>query len=332
MKTESLKFSQINLLFVSAVISDCILYAFDADLRFSAHEKICALIINTIILIIMVSLLFYKVKTNYSGKFWLTTAFFAYIFAAAGSFLDAERFYRFTQDAQISGLLIIVLMLVIALYILKCKGNTLARAGQILMWIFIFSAVLILLTNATRMNVYNLQPHYKSQYGIFIVSAMTFKFPAALLIFASMPTQQLNVIPLKKVLSTIILFFAIQAVFILAPELVFGSQVSLYSQPVYALARTGGFSVFKNLQAFYTIIWLLAILQKAYILFFAATSALNRITNFKNNHYKNICYFVIIFGAIVGVSFIPINIYTAISLILTAFSVCMLCIFARCKQ
>ncbi len=332
MKTESLKFSQIQLLFVSSILSDCILFSFDSDMQFIAHERIWALIINTIVLIILTFLLFYKVNTNYSGKFWLFTAFLAYLLASADSFLNAENFYRFTQNAPISGFLIIVLVLIIALYILQCKGNTLARASGLLMWIFIFAFVLILITVVKKMDVYNLQPHFKGQYGIFVTSVMTFKFPVSLLLFGSMPTQTIKTIPVKKIISVIMVLFVVQVCFILAPELVFSNQINMYTQPVYALARTGGFSVFKNMQAFYTVIWLLAILQKAYILFFAAISSLNRCVNFKNNSYKNASYFIIIFSAIIIVSYIPSNIFLIINLVLSAFSACVLCVMARCQQ
>ncbi len=329
MRYDNLKPAQVKYMFICSIIADAILTSFNTNTIFSAHEKIWAAIINTIVLLILVVLLFYGTKTEYSGRFWLITAAFAYIWSAAGAFLDIERFYRFATDIHLSGLTIILLVLFVALYVLKCNNGAMSRAAQLFLMLFAVFGVLLIITCADKMSVLNLQHAYKSNYGIFSAVILTFKFPAALLLFASIPIESKTVIPIKSMVGGILSFFGIQVACAFLIELVFAGNASLYSQGVYAVAQVSSFSVFEHLEPMFFLIWLLAILIKGLILFYAAFVVIKKCFIFASSVSIKIWLVFITFIAIVVVSFLEQNVYTAISVMVAAFSACMLCIQSR---
>ncbi len=364
MNTESLNVKQIYKLFICSLVADAILLAFNASVNFSAHEKVLAAIINTAILTVLVTLLFCNISPKKSYKFWLITASASFIFSAAGAFLNIERFYRFASDIHLDGFVIILIVLLIAIYTLNCNFGALARASGLFILMFAVFGLLLVVISADKASVLNLQPSFKDKYGVFTATVMTFKFPSSLLLYAvlqlnenseqtdkqklsestpetsdgiadenvQLPLRQVEAskkIDVKSMIKGIFVLFAIQVVLAIFAELVFGSKTTSYSQPIYATIQMGRLSVFEHLEPVFFFVWLLAILTQGIILFFASFHTLKNCFVNTNTKVLKIVLLIITFGAIVGVSFLSQIIYSAVSIMLAAFSACMLSIRAR---
>ncbi len=332
MCTGHLKTSQVQKIFLCAVIADAVLVSFNTGLQFSAHEKVSAAIINTAVLIVLCALFFCGTSANFSGKRWLFSSSAAFMVGAAGAFLDIERFYRFGTDIYLGGATIIALVLFVALYVLKSNYGALSRACGLFLLIFAAFGALLVITSASKASFTNLVPAYENKYGLIYSAIVLFKFPAALLMFASVPIQNENKVSLKSMIKGILCFFFIQVAAVLLSELVFGANAKLNEQPTYAIVQVAQFSVFEHLEPVFFSIFLLAILLKGIILFFAAYHALKRCFNVKNTVQLKIITVIAAFLIIVVVSFLSASVYTAVQIVTSAFAACLLCFTARNKE
>ncbi len=331
MGNDKLEKNQIHNIFLCAVVADAVLMTFNSGYGFSAHEKVIAALVNAVLLILVCALFFYNVKTNFNGKAWLIAAYIAFVTAAAGAFLDIERFYRFGTDVHLGGAVIIFLVLFVALYILKCSYGALSRASGLFLLFFAFFAAVLVVTSATKASATNLAPAYENEYGVLVSSIMLFKFPASLLLFASVPIKSEKTVPMKSIIKGIICLLLIQAGAALLSELVFGKNTAQYEQPFFATAQIAEFSVFEHLEPIYFSMFLLALMLKGLILFFAAFNVLTRCFEKRNTVHLKIITVAVTFAVIVAISFMVASVYNAVQILTSALAACLLCITVRTK-
>lgn len=261
---------------LAAMVSDAMVAPFGRAETFSAWETIWAVCLNTAVITGLALLLLRHKNAQKAGKVWYATAGAALLLASACAFLDAERFYRFCSDEPLPATLTLAVLLLIALYALRCGTQTLARTAEILLWLLAGSLVLLALANTGKMQVTNLQHAWQTADGFWRACFVYFRFPAALLLFCLVPDGEDKGAPAmrpKTLLWVMLIPAGLQIGNAIMTELVLGEGAHGYAQASYTLARLGGLSVFRRLDALHLGIWLFALTMKSVILLCGASQA-----------------------------------------------------------
>ncbi len=240
----------IALLFL-ALMADTVIRTQGQTVGTGAQGMIVGQVISTILLMVVAA--FYAESLMYTR---LLVAFALCIFSvsAGNVLLKTEEFCRFTSAEPLPQNIILLLLLSAALF---SSGNlgTLGRTAQLTCWIFVFSICFLIALNLDLAKLTNLQFSYSVSVGFW----STVQFPAELLLWPLLyrEVKQLSVFT-KASFYAAILSIAL----ILTAELTLGLSAQSQPQLMHTLARIGGISVFKRLDALHTGAWVLAMIAK----------------------------------------------------------------------
>ncbi len=303
----ALSLNQIQIMLFSSLVADVVLVYYNTGISFIAHEKIWAAIINCVIVLLFSLVFLNKISYKQSSIIFCITAFLAFAFNAAITLLDAENFARFANNLQISGLLVVAIMLILCVYAIKCAQHTIYRACGVFIAVFCFFAFILILANAQKMHITNLSHAWQAQNGALVALFMSFRFPVALLLFMVMPSEK-KVDIKKNVFPSIAVFCAMQIFFAITSELIFARQIEEYAQPIFTMAKTASFSVFEHFEPLYFFIFMFALIIKASVFFMGAYFAIKPlIKKLSKNEQVALVGFIIIV-LLVAISFISIYI------------------------
>ncbi len=302
-----LSLKQLRILLFSGLIVDTVLVYFDTNVSFTAYEKTWSSIINTIIVLVFAYVFLNNIKFKENSIIFGITAFFAFVLNGGIVLLDSEKFVSYASDVQYSGLLIAIMIIIVCIYAIKCAQHTLSRTCAVFIAIFIVFSLILFLANANKIDITNLNHAWQAKSGALVASFMTFKFPASILLFTVIPTNE-KIKVNKTILPVMLIICAIQIVFAIVSELVFAQQISEYSQPIYALAKTAQLSVFEHLEPIYFCVFLFALIIKACVLFLGALYSIKPLLKNKTIEFQTA--FVILTGIIclIIVSFVSVYI------------------------
>lgn len=195
-------------------------------------------------------------KTPHS-KWVLCLLSFAFLLGAARSLQQSEMFYRYATGQTLPLTLLLLLILVVCLYAAHTGLEVLLRTGTVLAILLAGSLVLIAIANAPQMRLQNLQIPQQPIESIWQSCMTGFNLTPELLLVGVLGHscgQQKNFGILFKIL---LLTVVSDVVFTLISELVLGQFEALQVQPIHTLARLGGISVFRRLDAVHVSVWLL---------------------------------------------------------------------------
>ncbi len=315
----ALRTNQVQILLFSALIADAILVYFNTGVWFTAHEKVVAAIINAAIVIIFAYIFLNKTKFLHKSVIFSVTAFFALCFNGAGTLYDGEKFMRFANEAQYSSLLTVALILAICIYALKCAEHTLQAICTVLIAIFLFLAAILLIANWQNIKLTNLSHAWQATNGALVCAFMTFRFPAALLLFTVAPSNEIITVK-RNIMPAILAFCSLQIILAIFSELVFAGSIKEYSQPIYALAITAQISVFKHFEPIYFFIFMFAIIIKTIVLLLGALFAIKPLLKDKTKTMQ--------ISIVICTLAILLIIISYISIYITSLFASVLCVFA----
>lgn len=189
-----------------------------------------------------------------------------FLFGAARSVQQSETFYRYAGGQSLPLTLFLVILLGICLYSAKAGLESLLRTGVILSVFLVGSLLLIVVANAPQMRLQNLQIPNQPIQSILKSCMAGFNLTPELLliaVFGHSCRQQKTVGMLAKILMLVVFS---DLLFTIVSELILGQFEALQVQPIHTLARLGGISVFRRLDAVHVSIWLLIAVFRTAIL------------------------------------------------------------------
>lgn len=240
----------IALLFL-ALMADMVIRAQGQTIGTAAQGMIIGQLVSTILLLL--SGVFYAESF---ANTQVLAAFAVCIFSvsAGNVLLKTEEFCRFTNAEPLPQNIVLLLILGAALF---SSGNlsTLGRTAQLTCWIFIVSICFLVFLNLNQTKLTNLQFSYSVTVGFW----STVQFPPELLLWPLLYRQvkHLSVFTKASLLAAILSV----ALFLVA-ELTLGMGAQTQPQVMHTLARIGGVSVFKRLDALHAGAWILAMIAK----------------------------------------------------------------------
>lgn len=198
----------------------------------------------------------------------LTLLFMAVSFSlgAGRSLEQTETFYRYVSTEGLALRVFLFLTLAVCLYAVKIGLESLLRSGGILFGLFVFSVVLLIAGNAPAMQLEHLQIPQEPMQEILASCVKGFHLTPELLLFGlyahtTCPARSEGIF-------VRVLTIAVMADILLAclTELVLGPFGAMQIQPLHTLARIGGISVFRRVDAIHVAIWLLISLFRTALL------------------------------------------------------------------
>ncbi len=303
----ALSLNQIQIMLISSLIADAVIIYYNTGISFIAHEKIWAAFINCAITLVFSWLFLNKIQFKHNSVIFSLTAFFAFSINAAIVLLSAENFSRFANDMQLSGFLVVALVLIICAYSIKCAEHTIYRTCGVFIIFFMAFAIILFATNANNMHITNLSHAFEGQNGALTALFMSFRFPVGILLFTVIPSEE-QVDVKQNIFPAIIIFCALQIIFALTSELIFAKQINEYSQPIFAMAKTASFSVFEHFEPLYYFVFMFALIIKTCVFFMGAYFSIKHLIKKLKKHEQVILVCSIIFSILMVISFVSIYI------------------------
>ncbi len=195
------------------------------------------------------------------GKGFAALYCMLFLLSAANTLVRTEQFYRFISGKTLSSVVFVVLFLLTASFAIKTGLGALGRTADVILWLVVLSFTLIFLFNAKDMRLENLSYAPNPIQNIKNNFLQNLNFAPEILLFFVIFRG--NFTEKQKGFTQVI--FAVSLSFVLFTvfgELVMGSSATQVTQPAQTLARLGGVSVFKRLDAVHIAIWVLAAFLK----------------------------------------------------------------------
>ncbi len=181
----------------------------------------------------------------------------SFLVGAGRSLQQTEKFYRYVTGEGMPLAVLMLLVLAVSVYAAFCGFETILRAGSVLLFFLGVSVLLILVGNAPQMRLENLQIPQQPLQDIWNSCIKGFNLTPELLllgVFAhSCRQKKVNEILRGSLLAAV----GVDLLLTVVSELVMGQFEALQVQPIHTLARLGGISVFRRLDAVHVSIWLL---------------------------------------------------------------------------
>ncbi|MEG0650299.1 MAG: GerAB/ArcD/ProY family transporter [Oscillospiraceae bacterium] len=328
--------NQANIIIFIAMAADIVIRPIYSEKKaFSAQSTVPAIVLLCFLTLVLFSPLwacnvqniFQKDKPHgkiFSGMFCLL-----FIFAQANTLMRTEQFYRFISEESTPNLLFIFLVLMLSAYACKAGFDATGRAAPIVLCLMIVSFAIIFIFNANGMRLENLVYKQTPILNIKNNFLQSIGFAPEILLFfvifnGSYSGKQNNFTVIITSISVVYILFAVFS------ELVFANSAVLLSQPAQTLARLGGISVFKRLDAVHIAIWILSALIKLWA-FINAYFALSAVFTDKEN--MRIAIGVVFVAAITLTLYnIPQEIISAVSSVFTATLAVATIAFSLCNR
>lgn len=185
---------------------------------------------------------------------------------AGRSLEQTETFYRYVSAEGLALGVFLLLALAICLYAARIGLESLLRTGSILFALFLLSALLLLVGNAPAMRLEQLQILEDPVKNIIESCVKGFHLTPELLLLGlyshtACPSKSEGL--LVRVLTGAV---AVDIFLACITELVLGPFGAMQIQPLHTLARIGGISVFRRIDAIHVAIWLLVSLFRTALL------------------------------------------------------------------
>lgn len=181
----------------------------------------------------------------------------SFLLGAGRSLQQTEKFYRYVTGEGLSIAVLMCIVLAVSLYAAFSGFETVLRAGSVLLFFLACSIVLILVGNAPQMRLENLQIPTSPLQDIWSSCTKGFNLTPELLLIAVFAHSCRQKNPSSILRNSLLLTVVVDLLLTVVSELVMGQFEALQVQPIHTLARLGGISVFRRLDAVHVSIWLL---------------------------------------------------------------------------
>lgn len=191
----------------------------------------------------------------------------AMLLSAALEIIQGERFYSQSMHTGLPVELFLVLLFLAVFYGVYSGVNALTRTACAVLAITVLSMGLLLLSVLPQLRLVNLQPAPLHVDELARNFARQFYLAPELVLWAILwqtnPSQKTK----QRSTAVFLWLFAAQALFCLLGEMTLGPAYRQEEQPLFTIARLGGISVFRRLDALHACVWLLLFLVKITLYF-----------------------------------------------------------------
>lgn len=249
-------------LMAAALLVDVFLQPFGrrAPLLTAQHGILCAAVQMAVF-----ALLFRFAQTHAGralrSRWFCAVLCLTLLFSAALEIVQGERFY---SQAMRTGLPVelFLILLFLAVFYGVCSGlNALARTATAVLVLTGFSMVLLVLSVLPQLRLVNLQPAVLDGSALVRDFAGQFYLAPELVLWAVLQPNAPKAEP-RRSSSVFLWLFAAQTLLCLLGEMTLGAAYQQEEQPLFTIARLGGISVFRRLDALHASVWLLLFLVK----------------------------------------------------------------------
>ena len=185
---------------------------------------------------------------------------------AGRSLEQTETFYRYVSTEGLALSVFILLALAVCLYAVKIGLESLLRTGSLLFVLLSFSVLLLITGNAPAMQLEHLQIPQKPVKDILESCVKGFHLTPELLLLGLYAHTAAPVKSEGVLARVLIAAMTVDVSLACITELVLGAFGAMQIQPLHTLARIGGISVFRRIDAIHFAIWLLISLFRTALL------------------------------------------------------------------
>ena len=207
------------------------------------------------------------------------------VLSAALEIVQGERFYSQSMRTGLPVGIFLVLLFVAVFYGVYSGLNALTRTAAAVLVLTLVSVGLLLLSVLPQLRFVNLQPASLAVTDLGRGFASQFYLAPELVLWAILWTSCSS--KKNNGHEPVVVFgwlFAAQALFCLLGEMTLGQGYQQEEQPLFTIARLGGISVFRRLDALHAFVWMLLLLVKLTLYFWAAEETLRRLFPFFRGH------------------------------------------------
>lgn len=195
--------------------------------------------------------------------------------------IQGERFYSYVMDQQLPVGVFLALVFVAAWYGAYSGLGALGRTARVVLALTVLSVGLLAASVAPQLRFSHLQTPDMGLQEIGLAAARQFYLPPELLLLPLLAGQKVRVKGSGKV---VLALFAVNCLLCVLGEMTLGPAYTQQTQPVFTIARMGGLSVFRRMDALHVGVWLLLFLIKISLYFAGFIRLWQRGFSPKNEH------------------------------------------------
>ncbi len=191
----------------------------------------------------------------------------ALLLAAGLELIQGERFYSYVMDKNLAVAAFVGIVLVTAYYGVHSGMNALSRTASAILAVSAVSVVFLVVSVVPQLRFTNLQPAAPGLADLLAALRRQFYLPPELFFWAFLLEN--TAAPPKKVHAPAVFLglLSVSSLFFLIGEMTLGPAYQTQEQPLFTIARLGGISVFRRLDALHASVWLLLFLVKITLYF-----------------------------------------------------------------
>lgn len=212
--------------------------------------------------------------------------------------IQGERFYSYVMDQQLPVLLFLALVFVAAYYGTYSGLAALNRTARVILALTGISILLLMGSVASQLRFSHLQAPVVSAARLGQAALEQFYLPPELLLLPLLAGTSLRRGGPAKVIGGL---FAVNCLLCVLGELTLGPAYTQQAQPVFTIARLGGISVFRRLDALHISVWLLLFLIKITLYFAGFIQLWQKSFAPRNKHTPYWVAFLLVMGLFLAV-------------------------------
>ena len=217
----------------------------------------------------------------------------ALVLSIALEVIQGERFYNYVMQQQLPALLFLILVFGAAYYGAFAGVQALGRAAWPVLALAVASVLALGWSVAGQMQFSHLQTPDSSVGMLAGLAATRFYLPPELILLPFLSRRGGSGRGATKMIGVVFLADSLLA---LLGEMTLGAAYTSETQPVYTIARLGGLSVFRRLDALHVGVWLLLFLIKISLYFAGFVQLWSNVKPCKGH-----CHYWIALAAVMGV-------------------------------
>ncbi|GKI15432.1 hypothetical protein CE91St44_19170 [Oscillospiraceae bacterium] len=195
--------------------------------------------------------------------------------------IQGERFYSYVMDQQLPVALFLALVFVAAWYGAYSGLGALGRTARVILALTAMSVALLIASVAPQLRFSHLQTPLTGLPELARAAAAQFYLPPELLLLPLLADRKACAKGSGRVVGAL---FAVNCLLAVLGELTLGAAYTQQTQPVFTIARLGGLSVFRRMDALHVGVWLLLFLIKISLYFAGFIRLWTRSFSPKNEH------------------------------------------------
>lgn len=259
---------QLAILMGASLLTDAFIQPFGRESTLqSAQLGIFTLAIQMLVFAFLFKVLRSKGNAILQSK--TTTALFLLITLLSVSLeiIQGERFYNYVMQSQLSVGAFLGIVFLVGFYGVYSGLDALSRTSAMIVALTVFSIVLLVVSISSQLRFTNLQPAILNIKTIANSTISQLYIPPELFFWSILllNSDSGKEMPPSHIGPVLGMLFTAGSLFSLLGEMTLGYAYQQQEHPLFTIARLGGISVFRRLDALHISVWLLLFLIKVTI-------------------------------------------------------------------